>query len=472
MPFYEEWISNEATAGYGTRTISGVDLTHTGFSNVDFVRLMTYRTRRTKNPKALNVQEIPHEKADPFAVFMATNRVKRDAAEKRGFSSDLFQEDLGHPFELTRYKTEGGLWSGSFESAPPFTIRYYRGQNLDLAQQNDTSPIPMGLGPVGWSDLPAYAQAAYAKAAPLPSSFSLGQFLGELPQGLPRFGTAFAKADLLSKSKTLKAVGDDYLNVTFGWIPFLSDLISAGQALAGATTALLGPKGPTHRERYEGQVESMRSYSGSGPFIALASTTRSTADRSRFTDDYRIFNEKLGMPPTAQNAAGLGDGSGRLTATYTVTERIVTNRWFEGSFTFIPKIGFNPDSYLDRLQELMNPEITPAVLWELAPWSWLVDWFVKIGDSIAANEVASDNRIISNYAYAMESRKIERGAILTNLTGGVKYAGPNAIARRWTTTGKRRIRANPFGFKPMTNTNLNPNQWMIMAALGLSRASR
>lgn len=463
MPYYEEWYHNHSTVASCDRTYGGAPEALSGYANVDLLRLTTYRSQARKSPFLVENREVPREKVDPFTVFQATNELKRTAAQKRGFAMELFQEDRGHTYESVRYQSEGTLWSGSL-SVPNDSIR---GVNLDLWPV-DSSSARTGFAPVVWSDLPAYAQSTYAKAAPLPGVFSLSQFLGELPMGLPRFGSALAKADLLKKTSTLKAVGDDYLNLTFGWIPFLSDLISAGNALAGATTALLGPRGPVHRERREGENVSMSSGSGSSQLYA---TTYSTTTPTSIRADTRPFFNKIGRTLSGTNGDGFGLKGIAFNSDYMWSERTVTNRWFEGSYTFIPKIGFNPDSYLEKLEALSDPQITPSVLWELAPWSWLVDWFVKIGDTIAANEVASDNRIISNYAYAMESIEVKRGAIFTNITGS-KYAGPSAIARQWTTTGKRRLRANPYGFKPMTTAGLNPNQWVILAALGLTRASR
>lgn len=464
MPYYEEWYHNHSTVASGTRNYGAAFEAVNGFTNVDMLRLTSYRSRARKSPYLLESREVPREKADPFTIFQAVNGVKRDAALTRGFAADLFVEDRGHPYESVRYQSEGGLWSGKLAlSSGNDTIR---GTNLDL-YPTDSNSYMTGFAPVVWTDLPSYAQSTYAKAAPLPEIFKLSQFLGELPMGLPRFGTAFAKADLLKRTQTLKAVGDDYLNLTFGWIPFLSDLISTGQALAGATTALLGPRGPVHRERRE--AESLTYTSGSGR-SSLFATSYSTP-RTNNTSDVQPFFDKMGRSLTGVTGDGLGLKGITFQSDILWSQRVIRNRWFEGSYSFIPKIGFNPDSYLERLEVLMDPTITPAVLWELAPWSWLVDWFVKIGDTIAANEVASDNRIISNYAYAMESYEVKRGAIFTNLSGS-NYAGPSAIARQWTTTGKRRLRANPYGFKPMTTSGLNPNQWVILAALGLTRASR
>jgi len=461
MPYYQEWHQNDASIGYGSKFQGSPINTASGFLNVDLTYLLTYRTKpSTKN--ALQIVEMPREKADPYTIFIDQNRVKRDAAIARGFSSDLFTEDRGHPFELLRFKSSGSLWSGKFHNSQ--FADYHRGYNLGMGAYSGRSyPMSPGFAPVGWTDLPAYAQTAYAKAAPTPAVFDLGQFIGEAREGLPRFGL-----ELLTKAKTFKGLGSDYLNVEFGWKPFISDLQSAGEALMGATTALLGPRGPLHRLRRE-DVE-LTSSGASVVDTQMAPTTWELCTGNSADAAWQALNTFRGLM-TGYSIYTAGDGNVNLHGNATFSERSVSERWFEGSFSFIPKIGFNPDSYIDRLGQLVKTDITPSTLWELAPWSWLTDWFLKIGNTIAANEVASDNRIVSNYAYAMESREITRGLLFTGLNAQ-NYAGSSAVARQWVTTGKRRIRANPYGFKPMTTANLNTNQWLIMAALGLTSAGR
>lgn len=465
MPFYEEWIENSSTKNQLHVNNVGSVTDESGLSNVDLTRISTYRSAPMRNSKGRLIEqvEIPSGKADPYTTFQGVQEIRHDAKIAQGFSADLFQKDRGHPFELVNFKSEGTLFGGNFVRDVTGGFSTHQGLALDVFGDYDRSKF--GFIEPGWTDLEAYAQNAYAKAAPDPAVFSLSNFLGELPMGLPKFGTALAHSSLLYKSQLFKAVGDDYLNLAFGWIPFLSDLTSAGTALAGATTALLGPRGPLHRSRREDPASSLSSNSLKDAFI------RPTTWIDNSQPTVQQFHKKLGA---GRGNVVLGNGNVSLYGDISHSTRIETERWFEGSYSFIPKVGFNPDSYFERLEVLMDPQITPSVLWELAPWSWLTDWFLKIGNSIAANEVASDNRIVSNYAYAMEKSVIERGAIFSkiNATNSGKYAGPSAIVRRWTTTGKRRIRANPYGFKPMTTTNLNPNQWTILAALGLTRASR
>jgi hypothetical protein len=123
----------------------------------------------------------------------------------------------------------------------------------------------------------------------------------------------------------------------------------------------------------------------------------------------------------------------------------------------------------------MSVDITPAVLWELAPWSWLVDWVINIGGSLSSAETALSNRILSSYAYAMETVERKHFVDLTNIRPKsyfTIYDGPGSFSRVYTTTFKRRIRASPFGFVANPDLSLSAGQWGILTALGFTKTSR
>jgi hypothetical protein len=137
-------------------------------------------------------------------------------------------------------------------------------------------------------------------------------------------------------------------------------------------------------------------------------------------------------------------------------------------------LGFDPSDYFQKLQLLIDPKITPSTLWELAPWSWLVDWNLRIGDTIRANEINANDRLVMHYGYAMEhsvySTKVDwrktsdvNGGILTvsgNPSFGIHHA---------QTEYKRRIRANPYGFRVGGVGSLTGGQTAILGALGLTK---
>jgi hypothetical protein len=289
--------------------------------------------------------------------------------------------------------------------------------------------------------------------------FNLAQFLGELREGLPRL--AF---DTLTKAKFFRGLGSDYLNVEFGWKPFISDLQDAFSALEGASSVLFGPIGPVHRSRAAGDVYDQRSMSGTSVIPIMSTQNGLLQSSPLYRDFFKEFGSISGSTATTGNMTGMGTASFRSTL----------KTWFEGEFMLLPKAGFNPANYLDRLRSLMSTDITPALLWELSPWSWLVDWFLHIGDAIEAAQTATSNRIVSSYAYAMSEYEAVNAILLSNIaaSGSRVYEGHKTTITQWTTLHRRRLRANPFGYSVNPTGSLNAGQWAILAALGFTKAGR
>jgi hypothetical protein len=134
--------------------------------------------------------------------------------------------------------------------------------------------------------------------------------------------------------------------------------------------------------------------------------------------------------------------------------------WFDANFFLLPKLGYDPNSYMSRLDSLVNVRLTPAVLWELSPWSWLVDWGLRIGDALDTAERLADDRVHAQYAYGMSHTKVRQHT--TNAY--------NSMAHMYER--KERVRANPYGFKVGGFAGLNTWQQSILLALGLTKTRR
>jgi hypothetical protein len=120
------------------------------------------------------------------------------------------------------------------------------------------------------------------------------------------------------------------------------------------------------------------------------------------------------------------------------------------------------------LVERLGLEITPEVLWNIAPWSWAVDWFTNAGDVLANTSDFGDQGLVMKYGYIMEHSFVRdvyfyEGSFGSPLGGSIKIP-PLALVSET----KLRRKANPFGFG-ITWDGLNPFQLSIAAALGLSR---
>lgn len=144
--------------------------------------------------------------------------------------------------------------------------------------------------------------------------------------------------------------------------------------------------------------------------------------------------------------------------------------WFSGQYQyFLPEA----DSVIGKLSQyeaianrLLGTRITPAVLWNLAPWTWLSDWFLNIGDVISNNSALQDDNLVIRYGYLMCESTYD--VVYTGY--GFKFTNydPGPLMTAYRQVSKQRVRATPYGF------GLNPNvfdarQWAILAALALTK---
>lgn len=118
-----------------------------------------------------------------------------------------------------------------------------------------------------------------------------------------------------------------------------------------------------------------------------------------------------------------------------------------------------------QYQQQFGLEVDPSLIWELIPWSWLVDWFVPIGKFWdAASEFILGNTVLP-WAYVSEH------TVITDV-----YLRPSATLVDGTSVGlttvvydyKRRISASPFGFG-LSWDDLSPYQLSLLAAVGVTR---
>ena len=109
--------------------------------------------------------------------------------------------------------------------------------------------------------------------------------------------------------------------------------------------------------------------------------------------------------------------------------------------------------------------LTPEVVWNIIPWSWLIDWFTNVGDVIANVDNGIAENLVAKYAYIMGETRYEWVATSTFncITGGT-----HAMSHVSNLERKKRGAAEPFGFG-MTKDLLSKRQVSILGALGLSR---
>jgi hypothetical protein len=426
---------------------------------LDSAEVMSFRAR--PHVMARTFSEVPDITADPYAYFLDSTSQKKyhDRLNERGLQPEG-DPDRGHAFELKRHTIAGKLHSVEYQdlwfgTSAQWTNAFIWPRPNSASNLNDVHSGDIIIpAPYIESGLDAFAQQAYSRVAPSSVIFDAATFLGELREGLPRLTSDFLKRNIGS----FKGLGSDYLNVEFGWKPFIRDIQNAAKALLGATNVLASQGKRVHRT------------------YGLPATSH--ADATSFSGTNTIMAGKyrgiLGYSDPEWGTSDLSSQTGYGSSAATHAKTRSSKRWFEGEFSTFYPLGFDPNDFFQRLNALIDVKIDPETLWELAPWSWLVDWNLRIGDSIAANQMAANDLLIMHYGYAMET------AVYTTEVSWRLTGSPNGTYHAWSggplggryfasTTYKRRLRANPYGFKVGGQSSLTGGQAAILGALGLTK---
>jgi len=269
---------------------------------------------------------------------------------------------------------------------------------------------------------------------------NLAQFFIELKDGLPSVPAIRAWKDRAKYFLDLKkSSGHEYLNIEFGWKPFIKDILDFTNACFDAQKVL---------EQY---------IRDAGKVV-----------RRRRSMPPEIINTTLDMGNSYGTPAPLGallKKPGKLTRHV----QTVTERWVSAAFTYYIPPKFERKKRIDRLvQKLFGSDLTPEVLWQVAPWSWAIDWVLNIGDVIHNYNAFQNDGLVMKYGYICE--KITRVTTYTLL--GASYEGSTVSATQFiVATTKSRRRATPYGFG-LNTASFTARQWAVIAALGLSRAPR
>lgn len=285
-----------------------------------------------------------------------------------------------------------------------------------------------------------------SSAHPLDPGSGLGQLIGELKQGLPRA--------TISTFKSLRSIhrngADDFLNYQFGWKPLIKDLLQTVQVLQNRNNLIAQYKRDSGRP----------------------------VRRSRGLPPEQTTTLHVGSLPLVKQGT-FYDYGGQLLATGSVMQVDRVDWWFDGQFIYNAPV---PDSVMDKLRyyeglgnRLFGLSLTPELLWELAPWSWLVDWVTNVGDVMSNITAFQQHGMVMPYGYVMNKKVREFtwvGDVFVSDPTRFAVRGPtDRLVRKITYTRRYRRKANPYGFG-MTWESLNGTQLAILAALGLTRGRR
>lgn len=253
-------------------------------------------------------------------------------------------------------------------------------------------------------------------------------------------------------------IGGEYLNYQFGWKPFVNDLRAISEAIATSEKRLAQLKrdsGRLVRRRFE--------------FPTVVSSTETHS-----------YTGRRGYPSCCTHYY-------RDSPDLMITTHNYQRTWFSGAFTFHFEL---PDRQKERLayqaqkaRVLLGLDLTPSVVWNLSPWSWLADWVSNTGDILHNASAFGRDGLVLHHGYVMQHSAAVRAHTLKGVTA--RQTGPYAIREGYNATYhpqgdftdtftrevKLRRKATPFGFGLDTGA-FTDRQWLILGALGLSKGPR
>lgn len=358
-------------------------------------------------------------------------------------------QDRGSAFSTVRHEYESSSpmtqyhgWSTEMYRGLP--AHEYRGWLSTRSRSGGPSDFPPSPAS-SYQTLLSKGATAIARTIPTNSAADVATFLGELREGLPSIiGSAMFKSGF----RDYRKVGGEYLNVEFGWKPLISDVQKFYTAVKDSDKILAQLRrdsGRNVRRKYRFPIET--------------DTTETVMLTGRTASPWPINN--TGYQVLVSNGA-----NARLTKTTKVTREV----WFSGCYTYYLDPGDTAMGKAVRFQQeaakLLGLELTLETLWNLAPWSWAVDWFTNVGDVIHNMVAFSQDGLVMRYGYLMETAIHEETYTMTGIKSQQGNI-PDSLTETFRTISKTRIKASPWGFG--FNGGISNRQLAIVAALGISR---
>jgi hypothetical protein len=277
----------------------------------------------------------------------------------------------------------------------------------------------------------------------------------ELPKMLSKTAGIFNEGWKLIAGRSLKQsarmlpkkAGDHFLNHQFGWVPFLGDVEKA------VTVAINSKEIIAKLSRENGKDIRRR----------RTIVTNSSQFLARKDDGWF-------MEPAGDTIGGLMDGNGTAYRELHVQQDVVVTS--SGSFRYYrPEFDLGDPQYwgaLNRLKReltIHGARINPSFVYNITPWTWLIDWFTKAGDHVDMLTDWGSDGLAAKYLFVMAHTKS-----LVKFIQFVPWkSGPARYELHRVIDIKQRVNANtPYGFS-LSWGDLTARQLAILGALGLSR---
>jgi hypothetical protein len=405
---------------------------------------------------------------------LGTSYITSSGAKFREFSFTPFQFtggmpiSMSHPFNrVLGYRDSGGPWAmwhikQTVTPSEPLSVYswanehpFYKGRFSALRHVNSTWSPPQTFSNeaavIQHDNLWGVGATAWDRMRPAKPSFDLAQNLLELkdlPSGLK--GDVRRIRDEVKQRHgraNLSRTAEWHLSTQFGWLPTLNayrDFMRALKEMDARFKQLLRDNGrPIRRKTVLFEDESSDTYMQS----------------------FQGFNPD--MYPALDSRCYAGNGYSYTTTTF--REKI----WGSARFRYyLPPGPRDLDWYKKVGYRMFGFQPTPSLIYNLTPWTWLIDYFTNLGDLYDNLSRGVEDRLIAEYFYLMHERTWKS---VTDASQWVyvdeQRTQPKLITARIETvwTIKARTVGSPFGVG-VRYDDLTANQLSILSALGISRS--
>lgn len=341
---------------------------------------------------------------------------------------------------MPRYRYDGGFIS----RISPYALA------REIGLSGFLTPLSHSTSINGFLDLAGYGATGWNRYKPLRPSVDLGLSLSEgretvkmLANKASEFAYSwrtFLYNNHRIKGSSLKRIGNDWLSINFGWLPFVKDLKDTYDTYRGLNSYLEKLK----REN--------------GQWVHCHGTVLKEIGGEELIKTKNVSYDRYAFWPNLSGFSNLSSSSPGRALIYKTEQK---RAWFSALMRYwIPDIS----APKWKLRAFGLDKLTPSMAWELTPWSWLADYFSNAGDVIA--NLSSANEVVAKNACVMGRRTV---AIRVEDTATAStYTLPRTVNFYYEYEVKARQQATPFGFS-FTWDTLSPRQKAILAALGMSR---
>jgi len=382
------------------------------------------------------------------------------SAAKRLESFDYTTPRLGAFFDATTWRGRA-YYSGQFK---PNTFGFNDLGDAEMLLYDQITPRAITGG-----DLTSYGNRAYARLRPKVERAGVAQALYELKDApgmlrttakgfhdlyrsfggqdavgigaLGRANRAFGNAKHVMGPK---AVSDHFLNHTFGWVPFVQDVVRACDVAVNF-------------DKYVQQTKDTN-----GQWV-----------KRRFTESDQISEHEVFSISGAQTFCVPSLGADLIShGSMRITRETLVRQWYTGAFMrYLPEFDDSTEMVpslrtVRQMLDLFGANISPTTLYRVMPWTFLVDFFVNGADYVQRVEDMATDQIVSDHFYLMRNAhdRLRFKAHFADHQGA--SASPEWF--RSMEVKRRNKSMSPFNFSTAPS-GLSGTQIAILGALGLSR---